>query len=107
NMLTIRRRPRAPLVAVDRAEVAVCVCPFVPDRDLVLVQPRNVRVAAQKPQQLVDDRAQVNFLRRQQRKASAEIEAQLMAEDAARGGAGASRFYGAVVAAGADERGAL
>ena len=48
----VRRRPAAPLHAVDRAELAVLVGPLVPDRDAVLLQPAHVRVAAQEPEEL-------------------------------------------------------
>ena len=39
DVAAVGRRPGAPLHAVDRAEVAVRVGPFVPDRDAVLLQP--------------------------------------------------------------------
>ena len=64
-------RPGAPLLAVDRAQFAVRVRPFVPDADAVLLQPAHVGVAAQEPQQLVDDGLQVQLLGGDQRKASA------------------------------------
>jgi hypothetical protein len=51
--------PGAPLRAVDGAQVAVLVGPFVPDRDLVVAQVLDIRVAFEKPEQLVNDRAQV------------------------------------------------
>ena len=38
----VRGRPAAPLHAVDRAEVAVVVGPFVPDRDAALLQPATL-----------------------------------------------------------------
>ena len=57
--------------AVDRAEIAVRVGPFVPDRDPVLLQPADVRVAPEKPQQLVDHRPHVHLLRGHERKAVA------------------------------------
>jgi len=43
------------LPAIDRTEVAVLVGPVVPDRDAVLIEIFDVGVAAQKPQQFVDD----------------------------------------------------
>ena len=67
----VRRRPGAPLLAVDRAEVAVLVGPFVPDGDAVLVEIVDVGVAAQEPQQLVDDGLQMQLLGGDQRKAVA------------------------------------
>ena len=49
------RAPVAPLRAIDAAQVAVLVRPFVPDRHAVVVETFDVRVAAQKPEQFVDD----------------------------------------------------
>ena len=43
------------MVAVERFGVAVVVGPFVPDAHAVFLQIVHVGVAAQKPQQLVDD----------------------------------------------------
>ena len=63
-----------------RAEIAPLVGPFIPDADLALFEPADVGVAAQEPQQLDDNRAQVQFLGRQQRKSLGEIEPQLGAE---------------------------
>src|SRR5712691_1593363 len=47
--------PVHPLRAVDAAEIAVLVRPLIPDRDSVLAQKTNVRLAAQEPEQLVND----------------------------------------------------
>ena len=49
DVTAVRRFPVAPLLAVDRAEIALFVGPFVPDADLVLLQPADIGVAAQKP----------------------------------------------------------
>ena len=77
------RRPGAPLRAVDRPQLAVGVRPLVPDRDPVLAQRAHVGLAAQEPQQLVDDRAQVELLGGERREALAQVEAQLVAEERA------------------------
>src|SRR4051794_32362632 len=53
------RRPGPPLDAVDRPEITVRRGPLVPDRDAVLLQPFHVALAAEKPQQLVGDRAEM------------------------------------------------
>ena len=37
NVAPVRRRPTAPLVAVDRPQLAIFVGPFIPDADLVLL----------------------------------------------------------------------
>ena len=92
----VGRRPGPPLVAVDRAEVAGVVGPLVPDRDAALLQPAHVGVAAQEPQQLADDRAHVQLLGRDDREALGQVEAHLVAEHAARAGAGAVGLVDAV-----------
>ena len=93
----IGRGPRAPLIAVDRAEVAVLVGPLVPDAHAVVFQVLNIGVALQKPQQLMNDGFEMHFLGGQQRKAGVQIKAQLRAEHAYRAGAGAVAFLRAVV----------
>ncbi|KAG0945322.1 hypothetical protein G6F31_014476 [Rhizopus arrhizus] len=89
-------RPAAPLLAVDRAEIAFLVGPLVPDAHLVVLQVADVGIALQEPQQLVDDRAQVQLLGGDQREAVVEVEAHLPAEHAAGAGAGAVALFGAV-----------
>ena len=74
--------PRAPLGAVDRPEVAVGVGPGVPDVHVGLVERADVGLAAEEPQQLVDDRAQPQALGGQAGKALGEVEAHLVAEPA-------------------------
>ena len=77
---------------VDRAEIAVLVGPFVPDADAVFLEIGDIGIAAQEPDQLVDDRLQMQLLRRHQREAVGEIEAHLVAEDRFRAGAGPVGF---------------
>ena len=89
DVSAVRRRPAAPLHAVDGAEIAVLVGPLVPDRDAVLLQPADVSLAAKKPQQLVGDRREMHLLGRHEREALGEIEAHLVAEDADRSRSGA------------------
>ena len=83
-------------MAIDRAEVAVLIGPFVPDRDAVLVEIFDIGVAAQKPEQLVDDRFDVQLLGGDERKAALQIEPHLMAEDRAGADAGAVAFFDAL-----------
>ena len=52
---TVRRGQAAPLLAVNRAELAVLIGPLVPDADAVLAQVADVGVALEEPQQLVND----------------------------------------------------
>ena len=81
--------PVRPLRAVNAAQISVRVRPFVPDRHAVFVEPFDVRVAAQKPEQLVDDGLGVNLLRGKQRKRFAQRTADLRAENGKRARAGA------------------
>src|SRR3954463_2610823 len=74
DVTAVRGLPVAPLLAIDRAEIAFIVGPLVPDADVAVLEPADVRVAAQEPEKLDDDRAEVQFLRRQQWKTLTEIE---------------------------------
>src|SRR5687767_783706 len=94
--LAVLRRPRAPLPAVNRPEIAAGIGPLVPDPYAVVVEIFDVGVAGQEPQQFVDDRLQVELLGRRERKAMGEIKAHLMAEYGNRAGAGAIAFLDAV-----------
>ena len=89
--------PLAPLGAVDRAEVAVCTGPLVPDGDAILLEIADVGVAFEEPEQLVDDGAEVELFGGEQRKAAREVEAHLRAEDRERPRAGAVLLPGPVV----------
>src|SRR5215470_16850692 len=92
----VRRRPRAPLVAVDRTEIAVLVGPFIPDAHAVLVEIFDIGIAAQEPEQLVDDGFDVQLLGGEKGKATPKVEAHLMAEDRARADAGAVALFDAL-----------
>src|SRR5262249_27697608 len=84
--------PIPPLRAVNAAEISFFVRPLVPNRHAMFVEKFDVRVAAQKPEQLVDDRFDVEVLGCEQRKsrtARSQIESRLGAEDRQRAGAGA------------------
>ena len=81
--------PGAPLGAVNGAEIALGVGPLVPDGNAVLLEPADIGIAAEEPEELVDDGFQVEFLGRQEGKGVAEAEAGLGAEDGIGAGAGA------------------
>ena len=85
-------------MAVDRAELARFIGPLVPDGDAVVVEVFHVGVAGEEPQQLVDDRAQMELLGGHKRKTVVQVEAHLAAEHAQGSSAGAVAFAGAVVA---------
>src|SRR5438477_7250694 len=84
--------PVSPLRAVNAAEISFLVGPFVPNRHAVFVEIFDVGVAAQKPEQFVNDRFDVQLLRGQERKsrpARPQVVAGLCTEDRQRAGAGA------------------
>nr|AIA11674.1 Unknown Function [uncultured bacterium] len=83
----VGRPPRPPLRAVNRPQLPFGVGPLVPDVDPMLAQVLDVRLALQEPEQLVDDRLEVQLLGRQEREAGAQVEAHLMTEDGERPGA--------------------
>ncbi len=69
--------PVAPLVAVDRPELAVGVGPGVPDRRVLGQIILDVGRPAQEPQQLADHRREQHLLRGQERKPGAQVVARL------------------------------
>jgi len=97
DVAAVGRGEGPPLAAVDRAQFAVGVGPGVPDFDAVLLQVGDVGVALEKPQQLVDDRFEVQFFGGQHREAGSEVVADLPAEERAGAGAGAVALGRAVV----------
>src|SRR5437660_12860164 len=74
DVLPIWSGPRTPLISIDGTELASRIGPFVPDGDVVLMQPSDVGLAAKEPQQFINNRAQVKLLGCQQRKSVAQIE---------------------------------
>lgn len=95
DVAAVGRRPAAPLHAVDGTQLAVRAGPLVPDGDVVLAQVRDVGLAAQEPEQLVDDRAQVHPLGGDQREAGRQVEPHLVTEHAAGPRPGPVRLRGA------------
>lgn len=86
---SIRSAPGTPLFSVDGSELPFGVRPLVPNRNLVVPEVLDVRLSPQEPKELNDDGADVQLLRREQRKAGAEIEAHLMTEATQRSDPGA------------------
>ena len=60
------------------------------------MQVLDVAVAHQEPEQLMDDRTQVELFRRDARESLGEVEAHLVAENGTRADAGAVAFLSAV-----------
>ena len=81
--------PISPLSAVDPAEIAIFIRPFVPDRNAVFIEIADVRIAPQEPKQFVDDGLEMELLCGEHRKAFPYVDSSLRAEDRKRSGAGA------------------
>ena len=77
----IRFFPVRPLGSIDAAKVTVFICPLVPNGDLVVSEIPHVGVTFQKPEELVNDGAQMKFLRGQKRKGFVHAKASLSPED--------------------------
>lgn len=90
----------SPLVRVDGSKVTGNrIGPFIPNGDPVLEKVIIVGAATQKPQQLMHDGLEVDFLGGKQREALRQIVAELVAEYRAGAGAGS---VGAIFAVGED-----
>ncbi len=89
--------PRTPLIAVDMAEIAVRTGPFVPYPHTVFLQIAHIGIAAQKPQQFVYNRLEMQLLGSDEREALVEVETHLVAEHRFGAGAGAIGFHHSVV----------
>jgi len=87
--------PVPPLFAINRSQVTIPVRPLVPNCYFILAQVLNISFAPQKPEQLVDNRFDMELLCREQwesRTARPQIEPCLRAEDRQCASAGAIRF---------------
>lgn len=85
--LTIR--PLAPLATIDGAEVAVLICPFIPNGYAVVLQVFDVGATFEEPQQLMNDGAQMQLFSGKAGEALAEVKTGLTTEHADGAGAGA------------------
>src|SRR5205085_10949157 len=72
--------PVTPLLPIDWSQIAVLIRPLVPDADVAILQPVDVGVASDEPENFDNDRAQVQLLGRQQRETLGEIEPHLRPE---------------------------
>src|SRR5262249_28401453 len=81
--------PVAPLLAVDRAELAGLIRPRIPDRGVLREIVVDIRGAAEEPQQLANDGRKQHLLRGHERKAIPQVVADLRAEHGERSGSGA------------------
>ena len=84
---SVGRAPVAPLRAINAAQAAILVRPFVPDRHAVLVEIFDVGIAAQEPEQFVNDGFGMDFLGGEQREMAPQVKPRLRAEHGIRAGA--------------------
>ena len=82
-------RPGTPLHAVDRAQIAVLIRPFIPDVDVMLQQPVDIRRALEEPQQLVGQPFEEHRFGGQQWEILGQVETHLLPEQGNRTGSGA------------------
>ena len=75
------------LIAIGLADGAVRIRPLIPDRHFVVVKILDICVAVQEPEQFMNDRARMQLLRGDERKAFREREPHLVAENRDRSGA--------------------
>ena len=66
--------PRMPLRTIHRTQVAFFGRPLIPNTDPIFAQPLSIGVAAQKPDQLVDDAFKMHPLGGQDGKPCREVE---------------------------------
>jgi signal peptidase I len=91
--LAISAIPATPLFAIDGSELAVCIGPFVPDGYAMVVQVFDIRLAAQEPEQFIDDAFEMQLFGRDQGKSFRQVETNLVAEDAEGSRSGTIRFF--------------
>ena len=82
-------RQFAPLRAVNGAEVAILISPFIPNRYAVFLKPADVCVTSQHPEQFVDDGFEVKFFSGEKRESLRKLESRLRTENRICAGAGA------------------
>jgi len=80
------------LHAINRAQAAVFARPLVPDGAATFLQPFDIAVAAQKPQQLDNDGSQKDLFGGHQRKTFVQVKTHLVAKNAAGAGTGTVTF---------------
>ena len=71
--------------------------PVIPDANAIFNQVANIGIAANKPQQFMEYRFEMNFFSCHQGKALAQIKAHLVAENTLSAGTGAIFFFYAVI----------
>ena len=84
DVLSIGRGPTSPLHPIHGPQISIFLGPFVPDGDPALLKPQVAARTTQEPQQLLNDRSQVDFLGGHQGKPLVQIKAHLVAKNTAR-----------------------
>ena len=92
----IRCYPVTPLRAINWSKLPFVVGPFVPNGYAVCFQVGDIRVTPEKPQQFVDDGAQMQFLGGNGGETLVQVETKLVAKQADRPGSSAVRFAAAI-----------
>ena len=95
--LAVSTGPAAPLMAVYRAEATVLIRPFVPDAYAMFFEVGNIGIALQEPQQLIDNRLQVQLFSGHQGETLLQVEPHLVTKTAGGACAGTVGFFGAGV----------
>ena len=88
NRAAIGGRPRTPLHAVHRTQIAVLISPLIPNGHAALLQPAYIRGTAQEPQQLNGNRLEVHALGGNQRERLTQVKTHLTAKHTEGAGAG-------------------
>ena len=76
----VTRRPSVPLRTVERPQIAVFGRPLIPDADAILSKPFGVGIAAQEPDQFIDNAFKMHALGGENGKTLTEVKSQLTTE---------------------------
>src|SRR5262249_39193248 len=95
--LAIRAAPRSPLGSVYRAKLPGGISPFIPYGNPAVIQILDVGFTAKEPQELVNDRFEMQLFGGKKGEALAQVESHLIAECRQSASAGAVGFLHAAV----------
>ena len=73
-------RPTSPLVTIDRSQVPVFICPFIPDRHSVVLEIFDISISGNEPKQFVYYGFEMHFLGGQKRETLTQVKSHLIAE---------------------------
>jgi hypothetical protein len=92
NLVDTLAIPISPLVSIDRAQVALFVCPGIPDPNPVFLKIGYIGIAIEEPEQFMNNRFHMDLLGGNQGKTLRQIKAHLISENAERSGTGTITF---------------